>query len=291
MTKSRPAVLAAMLLVLAACSKGDSPSASSPKQDPVVVSHIHGLGVDAQGGLYVATHHGLIKTADESSWAWSGPDRSDHMGFSIEPKTGVLYRSGHSPKRPQLGLESSTDGGASWSHVSDVLTPPADFHSMAVSFGDGAVYGADSGRRGVLRSEDGGKSWSKLPVDPSVYALAGPAAPGTVLAGTPKGMVRSIDAGKTWKPVSSLGVGWVIAIAADPSDAKHILAFTFRGMKVTRDGGATWLPALGGLPPKIEITSLAISAKDSAVAYAADATSVFKTTDDGKTWTQVKTPS
>jgi photosystem II stability/assembly factor-like uncharacterized protein len=279
--------IVAALLLLAACSSGGSSSNQSQVGKPATISHIHGLGVDSAGTLYVATHFGLIKGADDGSLVYASADTNDHMGFSLSPSGRVMYRSGHSPSRPSLGVESSIDG-ARWTHLSDVTDPPVDFHAMAVSFADAqTLWGWDSGGRGTFRSTDGGKTWTRLEpkgIEPQIYVLAGTAEPNVVLAGTMSGLYRSSDGGSAWEAGSGVGGGWVIAIATDPNDSKHILAFTQRGMKASMDGGATWSDAGAGLAAGAEIASLAISPTDSNVAYAADSSRVFKTADGGKTW-------
>ncbi len=284
--------MAGIALTLAACSSSqiDEPAKSAAGQ-PATISHIHGLGVDSKGVLHVATHFGLIRQAG-GGWVYASTDRNDHMGFSLEPNVGVMYRSGHSAARPSLGVQSSTDG-ASWTHLSDVADPPVDFHTMAVSFADAnSLWGWDSGGRGTFRSTDGGKTWSALGmqgIERQIYVLSGAASANVVYAGTATGAYRSTDGGTMWEKVQGLGKGWAIAIGADPKDGKHFLVFAQGGMKNSNDGGATWADAGAGLPANAEITSLTISPVDPKVAFAADSTSVFQTTDGGKTWTAMNT--
>jgi hypothetical protein len=285
-------------LVLAACGgDGGSDSApAAPKAGEVAKTfhHIHGLGIDKSGTLYVATHAGLIRGVADRDWLYVSADRNDHMGFTLDPEGGSMLRSGHPVTGGSLGVQSSPDGDR-WKKLSDVLEPPVDFHAMTVSQADGtAIYGWDSQSGKTLRSVDGGRTWAQLPmkgIDSFVYSFAAPPMSGVVLAGTPSGLFRSSDQGMSWMRISSIGDGYVVSIAADPNDANHFLAFTERGMKVTRDGGATWTPSLGGFPPRVAATSLAISPADGRVAYASDATMIFKTEDDAKTWTVVRSES
>lgn len=289
-TRTARAVFAAIAIGFAfsACSSdGAERKSQSQVGTPATISHIHGLGVDATGTPHVATHFGLIKVATNGGWVYASADKNDHMGFSLHPGDGIMYRSGHSVTRPSLGVESSTDG-ARWTHLADVASPAVDFHAMAVSFADSrSLWGWDSGGRGTFRSVDGGKNWTRLEargIESRIAVLAGPAEPNVVLAGNMSGLYRSSDGGATWKLLEGWSSGWVSAVAADPMDPKHIIAFTERGMKSSADGGATWTPALGGIPPNALIGSLAISPTDAGTAYAADASTVYKTTDGGKTW-------
>lgn len=284
----------ALVLVIGACASGGSGPGGSQDRvgKPATISHIHGLGVDADGVPFVATHVGLIREATDGGWVYASADTNDHMGFSLHAGDGVMYRSGHSATRPSLGVESSRDG-STWVHLSDVVEPPVDFHAMAVSFADALVlWGSDSGGRGAFRSNDGGATWTALRtegLERQVYVLAGPAAANVVYAGTAKGLYRSADGGLTWGLVSGLGSGWVAAVGADPKDASHMMVSSERGLKATSDGGKTWTDAGTGLPTDAEITSIAISPADPLAAFAADASTVYKTLDGGRSWSAVST--
>ena len=290
------AAAVAVALALAACSSGDTDGGGGRTQvgTRATISHIHGLGVDSAGTPYVATHFGLITAGEHGGWVYASADKNDHMGFSLHPADGIMYRSGHSPSRPSLGVESSSDG-AQWTHLSDVANPPVDFHAMAVSLANSkTLWGWDSGGRGTFRSTDGGRNWTRLEaqgIERQLYVLAGTAERNVVLAGTMTGLYRSSDGGATWQQIQGVSGGWVIAVAADPKDANHILAFTERGMKSSTDGGTSWTPSLGGISPGAQITSLAISPADPNIAYAADASTIYKTSDGAKTWTVVPTAS
>ena len=296
---ARVALAVAMTAILLAACGGDGGSGSTagaPRagEPAKTFHHIHGLGVNKSGTLYVATHAGLIRGVSDKTWVYVSADRNDHMGFTLDPQRGTMFRSGHPVTGGSLGVQSSPDGDR-WQKLSNVLEPPVDFHAMTVSQADGkTIYGWDSQSAKTLRSVDGGLTWVQLPmsgVEGSAFSFAAPPAANVVLAATGSGLYRSTDQGMTWRRISAIGEGYVVSVAADPNDADHLLAYTERGMKITRDGGATWTPSLGGIPPRVAVTSLAISPVDGRLAYAADATTIFKTVDDGKTWTMVRSES
>ncbi len=72
---------------------------------------IHGVGVFTTGkdnSLYLATHNGLFKkdNGNSSGWVKVGNDKSDLMGFTINPsKEGTMYSSGHPQTAGNLDSE------------------------------------------------------------------------------------------------------------------------------------------------------------------------------------------
>ena len=80
---------------------------------------IHGVGIfnsddssNQDSSVYLATHNGLYNKKQNSSWVKIGNDKSDLMGFVINPsKEGVMYSSGHPVNGGNLGFRMSTDSG------------------------------------------------------------------------------------------------------------------------------------------------------------------------------------
>src|SRR5438093_10497516 len=155
------ALTAIAALVLSACSSGGGGGSSSAGKRATQFVHVDGLAVDRSGVLWVATHRGLIRQSG-SAWVYASTDRNDYMGFSADPTSGAMYRSGHPESGGTLGVESSSDG-RTWRHLADVLNPPADFHAMALSYSDPHVmYGWDSGGRGFFVSKEAGTKGERL---------------------------------------------------------------------------------------------------------------------------------
>jgi photosystem II stability/assembly factor-like uncharacterized protein len=159
----------------------------------------------------------------------------------------------------------ATDDGENWFRVG----PTAGVHS------DGIVRtlindpnqpnvlwaGTD---KGVLRSDDGGRKWSRLdgpmqgrqvwrvslhPTDPKVvYAGTGTPSPAEIF--------RSDDGGRTWEKLdvdiatecAAVGVPRVTDIAIDPQDTDRLWAsIEVDGMRRSTDGGQTWSRIDGGI--------------------------------------------
>ncbi len=177
---------------------GALPPAEFP--EPGVV-HVHGLGVDpADGVLYAATHSGLFRLPDGAGEASRVANRyQDTMGFTVVGPNAFLG-SGHPDFRednpPRLGLIESNDAGQSWQPLS--LRGKADFHSLQAAHGN--VYGYESGSGAFLVSADR-KDWeTRSELAMRDFAVS-PTDPETVLATTERGLVRSTDGGRSWSGV------------------------------------------------------------------------------------------
>ncbi len=102
---------------------------------------------------------------------------------------------------------------------------PAFEHVHALAFDAGGRVLWLGAHTGLYRSEDGGRSWTKvaLPVahhEPDVMAIAAhPTAPDLVYVGTHEaGVLKTIDGGKTWKSANrGLGGLDVHGLAIDPN--------------------------------------------------------------------------
>lgn len=105
---------------------------------------------------------------------------------------------------------------------------------------------AGGGNLGLLRSLDGGASWTKLsdghrgPVD--FHQLAVSRADPDVLYGVHGTLQRSTDGGVTWAPVGPPPEK-LIGLAASAQDADRLYAATEQGLRVSLDGGQSWRPA------------------------------------------------
>lgn len=123
---------------------------------------------------------------------------------------------------------------------------------------EGTILVATAGQ-GVLRSNDDGATWNRIPLDQGlefdavVRTLAvHPERPEVVFAGADVGLARSDDAGTHWTRVDSpFNDMQVWSIAIDPNDADSMLIGTGAPSRAvvyrTGDGGATW----DRLPPQL----------------------------------------
>ncbi|MEP6944431.1 MAG: hypothetical protein ABJA02_00830 [Acidobacteriota bacterium] len=245
---------------------------------------------------------------------------------SSSPNT-VYVGTGEADMRSQItygdGMYKSTDGAKTWTSIGlentrQIGRVAVDTRNPNVVFvaALGHVYGPNP-ERGVFRSKDGGKNWEKVlfkndnvgaidvAIDPTdskvVYATLWNTRrpPWSIYPpsyGAGGGIFKSVDGGTTWKqmdsgiPVDGQGR---IGIAISPTNPKRIYAIvdaTKGGLFRSDDAGATW--TLINDQKRIwgrgwYFCKVAVDPKNADVVYVSN-TSVYKSTDGGKSMTAIK---
>lgn len=260
------------------------------------ITHGHGLAVDVKdpSKVYIATHYGLLLLQGEKDLYRIGKSKDDYMGFSSHPtEANVFFSSGHPSVGGNIGFQKSEDGGVTWKKVSSGASGPVDFHAMTVSpVNPNLIYGWYQG--GLQRSIDQGKNWeivnrNLLPV----YLAADSQDENVVYAATPKGqgIVVSRDKGANWSSLSiELEGGAVSVVAIHPQNSKIIITFSEKlaGLGKSADGGTTWKKVSEGFGGET-VVQIAFSRSAPNVVYAlTHENKLYKSTDTGDTWTQVR---
>jgi hypothetical protein len=210
------AVTTVLGTLVAGCSSAGPAPATAPSTSaasPLEPTHVHGAAFDpGDGTLLLATHHGLIEVAD-GALTPVGPV-IDLMGFTVAGP-GHYLASGHPGLHVDLpqpvGLIESADGGHTWTPVS--RQGQSDFHALTVS--DAGVLGYD----GALVASADGRAWQQLKIPAEPHTLAAAPDGGQVLATTAQGLLRSTDGGVSWTPVDGAPLLQVVTWADDGSTA------------------------------------------------------------------------
>jgi photosystem II stability/assembly factor-like uncharacterized protein len=134
----------------------------------------------------------------------------------------------------------------------NAMTGPA-ISSVAVAEKNPKFVMATSSQRGVLRSTDGGESWTQVRAAPAAWSVSiAPSNPDIVYCcyNNDEQMLRSSDGGRTWRYINE-GVPLEYTtreIAVDPTNPDHIYTIGFIGwggaITYSNDGGKTWAPLI-----------------------------------------------
>jgi len=215
-------------------------------------------------------------------------------------------------------LKLRSIGPASMSgRISDIAVHPRDRSIWYVAAGSG----------GVWKTSNAGTTWTPVFEDQASYSIGevtiDPTNPEVVWVGTGEnvsgrhvgwgdGVYRSPDAGRTWQRMGLAASQHIGRILVDPRDGRVVLvaaegplwsAGGDRGVFRSADGGATWAQALQ-IDENTGVTDLEFDPSNPDVVYAAGyqrrrhvwgflgggpKSGIWKSTDNGKTWRQVKT--
>lgn len=189
----------------------------------------------ASDGSIVIAGHNVFASSLDGGTTWS-PISADLPNLDIHGFT----RDPADPARMWAylatgGLWESRDFGRTWERLRDdnVLFP------LAVRSGSVTrLLGVNTS--GLVVSDDGGRSWSLLSMPETFPMTALTATPDgeVVYAGSPDGLFRSIDGGRTWTSTTYRGSTFAVATTADGGTVAVVSRETefFR----SADGGASW---------------------------------------------------
>jgi len=269
-------------------------SASQPGEDSqpaaIQLRDAHGLAVDRKDSskVYIATHSGLLVMGSGGELQRVGSAQDDYMGFSAHPTdANIFYTSGHPRTGGNIGVQKSTDSGASWQKISDGANGPVDFHAMTVSQANPSlIYGVYRGQ--LQRSNDEGENWEIIPATPpNIITLStSPTAADTIYAGTADGLYISKNQGQNWTKLEGISEA-VTSLAIHPVNGEELLAYTQgQGLLQSRDAGANWV-RLGGYDGAT-VMHLAYDPSKPEMVYLIDRNlEIYRTTDSGKTWAEI----
>src|SRR5262245_19960895 len=275
--------------------------------------------------IYAGSRAGVFKSTDGgANWRQIGLPGNVIAALKIDSANpnvlyaGIVLEGGcHFSNRR---LFKSSDGGANWS---DSISPPINgcdhINSLALNPTDpNMLYVANFDGMGdtftpLIKSPNGGASWTALYGPPFAALAIDPRQPNTLYAGTfdfpyfgwegwdyRNGVLKSVDGGVRWN-TTGLKKDGVSALAIDPINPVILYASSsgyccypsrpnnFRGLFKSLDSGASWIAINNGLSHIIgsssSITALVIHPSNPNVLYAGAAgAGVFKSVDGGANW-------
>ncbi|MAT39049.1 MAG: hypothetical protein CL946_05535 [Ectothiorhodospiraceae bacterium] len=224
----------------------------------------------AAGGIWKTTNGG-------SSWSdiGSGLSSITFGAIAVSPAdpnivfagTGEVMYLFNSVTYDGQGLFKSTNGGTSWTHItngfgnqthfSDIEVSPHNANIVLASLGSGYSHLGSLSNEGVWRSTDGGTTWTETLTSGDAFDVC-------------------FDPSSSTKAYAALGGGSSSA-----------------GFYISTNAGASWTKSNSGLPSTSNIQRIQISQSQSspavfyALIYNSSGTVLYKSTDGGASWSQI----
>jgi photosystem II stability/assembly factor-like uncharacterized protein len=233
--------------------------------------------------VYAGTHGaGVFRSADGGrTWERSSdglPPDTLVLQLELAPsRPTTLYLEAYAGQR----LYRSTDGARTWHELPAFDATIADL-DVDPSHPDTVYLAA---HQGLLRSTDGGSTWSRIgPLQsPSRLAVASP----QVLYAEDGGRImRSGDAGSTWSPQSTWTESFDV-FTVDTHDPNTVYVSTSDSLYRSTDAAAHWTRIRSG-DFGLHVYALAIDPRDSRRLYVGTGwAGVYRSTDAGATWSHL----
>jgi photosystem II stability/assembly factor-like uncharacterized protein len=196
--------------------------------------------------------------------------------------------------------------------------------SLAVDPRDPSRWLLGVGNGGVWETRDAGVTWAPLTDDAPtlatgaiafaagnpdvVYVGTGESQPFSNVSRVGLGLLKSTNGGQTWALLGQSGLarGAIRRVRVDPADANVLLVALSRatvgrgsndppsppayGVLRSTDGGASWTRTLPGIPTALEVDPRSFSRQYAALATGNDRNGLYRSTNDGITWSRVDGP-
>lgn len=230
-----------------------------------------------------SAQRGQLPTVMSSTWTALGPfgdptggnaGRINAVRFDPASTTGLWICT------PDGGTWKSANSGTSWTTNtdqlavignSDIVFDPTNSQIAYLATGDGDA--GDSYSTGVLKSTDGGTTWSatgltfSVPQGRKIYKmLINPQNKNVLFAATTNGIYRTTNAGTSWTVVAGTGSTFT-DLEYKPGDTTTVYGVTANSFYKSTNGGSSFSVITSGLPTSGTTDRLAIAVTAANAAY------------------------
>jgi PKD repeat protein len=257
----------------------------------------------------MSIQRGQLPSVMSATWTAIGPfgdptggnaGRINAVRFDPASSTGLWVCT------PDGGTWKTTNNGTSWTTNtdqlavignSDIVFDPTNSQIAYLATGDGDAW--DSFSTGVLKTTDGGATWSptglSFTVSQGIHIykmLINPQNKNVLFAGTTQGIYRTTNGGATWNIVDG---SYIFDMEYKPGDTTTVYATSFDTFIKSTNGGVSFTTISAGLPTSGTTDRLAIAVTPANPAYVyvlgSDATNdgfygLYQSTNSGTSFTK-----
>ncbi|MDD2753454.1 MAG: YCF48-related protein [Candidatus Portnoybacteria bacterium] len=219
--------------------------------------------------------------------------RANVYDIAIDPRdTNILYAGIYQNK---LGrLLRSGDAGKSWQEVYRVSREQYAVFAVEIDSYDPSVVYMGTAEGGFLKSTDYGKSWKVIKWFDDVITdiKVNPHDTRTVFVSTyDKGVYKTNDKGNTWQALENLKnfpgeMQEMQVLVMDNKNPEVLYVGSKSGLLKSTDTGQSWQRVNIAIPPSsVSVSAIALDPVTSFFLYYAAGNVVYRTQDNGQTWT------
>jgi photosystem II stability/assembly factor-like uncharacterized protein len=227
------------------------------------------------------TPHGTIAMTTDGGGTWRSVLRRDDFfqGVEVSPaEPGTVYAVGDD-HAGNASLFVSAHGGLTWSAMPG---PATNLGGLAVDPQVPGTLYVSASKKGVFETTDEGRTWTSLGKR-FTGVTVDPTTPSTLYADTEDAILKTVDAGKTWRPADAgIVASGVLSTAIDPHNTNIVYAGTYAGFFRSGDGGHTWRTLRLGVTGQ----TIAVDPANSTHLLASGSRGILTSTNSGRTWSR-----
>jgi photosystem II stability/assembly factor-like uncharacterized protein len=226
-------------------------------------------------------------------WRGTGPSGGDARALVFDPQD---------PQRLYCGtldgqIYTSSNGGGSWRLLYNFNRPKLFIDNIVVDRRDSKVIYVAAHKHtdpgGFFKTTDGGVTWresQELKADAVHSLIQSDSNPDILLAGTSRGVFRSVDAGDSWTQLSTVGLANqnVESLEVDPRNTNVIYAGTWYRPYKTTDGGQSWRLIKSGMIDDSDVFALDIDPRNPEHIIASACSGIYDSRNGGESWRKVQ---
>lgn len=227
-------------------------------------------------------------------WRTTGPSGGDIRALVVDP---------NDPQRFYFGtldgqIYISTDGAQNWRLLYNFNRPKLFVDHIIVDPRDSRMLYVATHRHkepgGFFKSTDGGRTWREAGAlkEEALHSLTQSSRnPNLLIAGSNRGLYRSLDSGESWTQLptaSTPGLINIESLAIDPRNSDVIYAGTWYLPYKSNDGGQSWMSIKNGIVDDSDIFAIDIDPRNPEHVIASACSGIYETRNAGSSWRKVQ---